>query len=420
MTHPMIRLLASMLLLVVSLCACAMTASQPQRQPAARPAGGPTVPTPPPTAQPARPMLALWINRWDYRTQQDVDDAISRAASLGVTDIFWQVRGQADAFYPSALEPWGEEICDPTPAGLRPPGFDPLRRAIDQSRARGIRLHAWVNAMPLWRGKNPPADRRHIFHAKPGWRIRQADGTPQQLHDHYVIVNFARRDVQDHIVAVCKDILTRYDVDGLHLDYIRYVSETFDAKVRFMQDSETLAQFGRDARVDPASLDARQLHARMHAWRTNLVTMLVRRIRTEAMPARPGAALSAAVWRSPTTARDTYAQDAARWLNEGLLDFACPMIYTDKNDDFDRDLSEWSAAAPGKRIIPGLGIYMHAPGASKAQLASSRQQSPSGLALYAYASLWESADPKQDKRAKSVQERLDRLAAIRADLAPRR
>lgn len=412
----MTRIISWTLLLAVCLSACAMTSAQPQRP--AKP-GAPG--TPPSTGgQVTRPMLGLWINRWDYRTQQDVDDAIARAASLGVTDIFWQVRGQADAFYPSPLEPWGEEICEKTPSGTRPPNFDPLRRAIDQAHARGIRLHAWVNAMPLWRGKNPPTDRRHIFHAKPGWRLRQADGSPQQLHDHYVIVNFARRDVQDHIIAVCRDILTRYNVDGLHLDYIRYVSETFDAKVRYMQDPETLAQFARDARVDPAKLDARQLHAQMHAWRTNLVTLLVRRIREEAMPARTGALLSAAVWRSPSVARDTYAQDAARWLNLGLIDFACPMIYTARNDDFDRDLSEWSAAAPGKRIIPGLGIYMHKPAESRAQIVSSRQQSPHGLALYAYASLWESADTKQDKRPQSVKERIDRLAAIRADLQFRR
>ena len=95
------------------------------------------------------------------------------------------------------------------------------------------------------------------------------------------------------------------------------------------------------------------------------------------------------------------------------------MIYTAKNDDFDRDLSEWSAAAPAAHH-PGLGIYMHTPAESRAQIVSSRPQSPHGLALYAYASLWESADTKQDKRPQSVKERIDRLAAIRADLQFRR
>lgn len=362
-------------------------------------------------------MLGLWINRWDYRTQADVDNAIAQAASLGVTDVFWQVRGQCDAFYPSSLEPWGEEICTNVAGQLRPPTFDPLRRAIDQAHARNLRLHAWFNVMPLWKGSSPPQSRTHPYHARPGWRIRQADGTPQQLHDHYVIVNFARRDVQDHVVAVCKDILSRYNVDGLHLDYVRYVSETFDAKVRYMQDPETLAQFSRDARVDPLRLDARQLHAQMHGWRTNLVTMLVRRVRTEVLPVRPGARLSAAVWRSPTVARETYAQDAARWLNEGLVDFVCPMIYTDKDAEFDRDVSEWSAACPGRPVIPGLGIYMHKPGKSAPQLSTARAQCRNGLALYAYASLFESADPKQDKSAKATKERLDRLGSMRAWLA---
>ncbi len=425
-----------MLIIALALCvsACAMasqTRPQPTR-PTAPQTRAPQAPNVPaaigqPTqstsrtaarASVQRPMLCMWINRWDYRSYNDVDEAIARAASLGVTDIFWQVRGRADAFYPSSLEPWGEEICTNAAGRMVPPpaGFDPLRRAVDQAHARGLRLHAWLNVMPLWKGKSPPTDQSHVYHTRPGWRIREANGTPQQLHDHYVIVNFARRDVQDHIIAVCKDVLTRYNVDGLHMDYIRYVSETFDAKLRYMHDPDTLAQFGRDARVDPSRLSERDLHDQMHRWRTNLVTMLVRRVRSEAMPVRSGAQLSAAVWRSPSVARDTYAQDAERWLNEGLLDFACPMIYSDKNADFDRDVSEWAKACPGRAVVPGIGIYMHKPGTSGPQLATSRQQCPTGIALYAYASLFDSADPKQDKSAKASKERLDRLTDIRANL----
>lgn len=365
----------------------------------------------------AEPIVGLWVNRWDYKTQDDIEQVMSRAASLKVTDVFWQVRGQADAYYPSALEPWGEEICTKSADGLRPPAFDPLRVAVERAHSRGLRIHAWFNVMPMWKGLTPPASPRHMYYTRPEWRVHDATGKAQALNDHYITVDFTLPEVQEHIVAVAKDLVTRYSLDGLHLDYVRFVSESSSAKLRLLEDRGVLERFARETGADVSSIGSAQTRARLIEWRRGKITKLVKAIREQTRAIRPGLALTAAVWRTPQSALD-YEQDAARWLNDGTLDRAFPMIYTPKDDEYARDLDQWLAACPGKAVCPGIGIYMHTPGASAFQIARSRQSCPSGYALYAYASLFESADPKQDRKPKDVQERAARLAAIKGILAP--
>lgn len=373
----------------------------------------------PPTgraAASASPVLGLWINRWDYKTPADIETAMERAASLNITDVFWQVRGQADAFYPSALEPWGEEICVKAADGsLKPPSFDPLRVAIDAAHKRGLRLHAWMNVMPVWKGTKEPRSRQHMYHRRPEWRLVSSDGRMQPLNDHYVTINFTLPEVQDHLVAVARDLSTRYAIDGLHMDYVRFVAESANSKDGYLDDPATLDRFAREVGIQLTRENLPQHRARKNQWRRDKITAIARRIAAEVRAARPGIEITAAVWRTPASARGLD-QDAALWLNEGTLDRAYPMIYTAKDDDFRKQLGEWLAEAPNRAVCPGLGIYMHAPGESAYQVSLSRKSCPAGFALYAYASLFESADPTQDKSAKAVRERAARLVALRSML----
>lgn len=414
--------------------ACAAQPSSPmppqRRAPATKPAGGTGgaggTDAPKPATQPGAkaapvgskgPILGLWVNRWDYKTPDDIDLIMERASSLGVTDLFWQVRGQADAFYPSALEPWGEEICTKTAQGLKSPTFDPLRVAIERAHARNIRLHAWFNVMPMWKGTKAPLSQNHIYYKHANFRVADATGKPQALNDHYVTVNFTMPEVQDHIAAVARDIVSRYSIDGLHLDYVRFVSESSAASLRLLEDPATLSRFTAETDLTLTAENRAKNFGKLHDWRRSKITTLVRRIRKESQAIRPGLQLTAAVWRTPATARD-YDQDSAAWLNDGYLDAAYPMIYTDKDDQFTKDLSEWTLACPGKLVVPGLGIYQHAPGKSAYQVSVANRLCPRGLALYAYASLYESADPKQDRKPQDVKTRSERLQALKAIVRP--
>lgn len=344
----------------------------------------------------------LWVTRWDYRTKDDVKEIVRNASDLGVTDIYWQVRGQADAYYESDLEPWGELIL----VDASVPTFDPLALAVREAHKNGIRLHAWTNVMPLWKGVAPPVDPEHAFHTHPEWRMRDREGTPQALHDGYVTVNPVREDVHKHIVRVLGDIARRYDVDGIHLDYIRFVPDGTGDQL-FPSDAETLAMYTRA--TGRTGVDSQEDRAAFRDWIRDRITDLVKEIRDEVKRADPRMEMSAAVWRRPDLAREEYLQDAGAWLRAGLIDRAIPMIYTDKDDQFQSDLAAWLGESRGSPVTPGIGIYKHQPMQAVDQILMAGD----GYVLFAYSSLFESADPNQDKSAEAKARRAARLEQIR-------
>ncbi|MFG0305512.1 MAG: glycoside hydrolase family 10 protein [Phycisphaerales bacterium JB040] len=353
-----------------------------------------------------RAFRGMWVTRWDYITRDDVREIMDNCERLGVTDVIWQVRGQADAYYPSELEPWGEHLFrdpsapgedpKPTPAQLRDgPGFDPLALAVSEAHARGMRLHAWVNVMPLWRGTTPPLAPDHPWRARPDLRLKDRSGTDQPLNDHYVIMNPALDDTHDHIVAVMDDIASRYNIDGLHLDYIRFVSELHEEAKLYPGDPATVALFeAQTGEIFTQTEDGLRQYRR---WVRDRITTLVRRIHDEVIMRRPGRMLSAAVWRRPDLAQG-YLQDAERWLRQGLLDLAIPMIYTDNDAQYAGDLDAWRAAAGSQRdlVVPGVGSYKHPSGEQ-----TLRQLESSGSrdrhVLFAYSTYFESRAPDLDR-----------------------
>lgn len=398
-------------------------------------------PVPQVLREPEAPMRGLWITRWDFRTADDVDRCLADAADLGFTDVFFQVRGQADAFYRSSLEPWGRELLAPAdadsgaapPAVLTDPGYDPLARAIAQARRRGLRLHAWVNVYPLWRGLHPPLEPDHPLNRYPDWRLHDDRGRPQPLNDHYVVANPADPAVQAHVVAVLRDLCARYDIDGLHLDYVRFVSDRLDAGRLWPGDAVSLARWraaGGDG--DPYAPPGR---AAYRDWLREEITGLVARIAEACRAERPGLLVSAAVVRRPELARDTFLQDGVRWLAQGLVDRLLPMIYTRDAAVFAADLAAWLETAPAERLAPGIGVFLQEPEELPPQLAASRQTAASaagtgvaaagdaaatrntaGWALFAYSSLCESVNPEQDRGPEAVQRR----ARLRSLLGPSR
>ncbi len=354
-------------------------------------------------------MRGIWVTRWDYRTAVDVERAIDDAAATGFTDIFWQVRGQADAYYRSNLEPWGEDLFRDRPDATDP-GFDPLAVAVSRAKQRGVRLHAWINVYPLWKGKNQPRDPRHPFVRRPDWVLTDNLGQPQPQSDHYVVANPTDPSVQSHIAAVCRDIVSRYAVDGLHLDYVRFVNDSLEDGRVYPADPATITRFyAATGRRSLTTIEDKAAHA---AWVRDEITALVRRISRETQRIRPRLELTAAVWRTPTLAREAVLQDSALWLREGIVDRVLPMIYTDSNADYTRDLKLWLDAADGKPVTPGIGAYKHQATQTLQQIRLSEQAD--GYCLFAFATIFEGANPFEPRDATSVAMREARRRALEA------
>jgi hypothetical protein len=169
---------------------------------------------------------ALWVSRYDYATLEDVQEIVEQAAYANFNIIFFQARAQADAYYHSNYEPWAERL---TGTLGQDPGWDPLATAVELAHAAGLELHAWINVYPAWLGESPPPSTTpehmyNLFNELYGdeWIQWNDQDQPMQLNTYYLWASPGHEAVSEHIVQVCEDIAANYNVDGLHLDNIRY------------------------------------------------------------------------------------------------------------------------------------------------------------------------------------------------------
>lgn len=308
---------------------------------------------------------ALWVTRWDYNMASDVRALMENAAGAGFNVILFQVRGTADAFYTPGLEPWAARLSGGTLG--KDPGWDPLQTAIEAAHARDLELHAYLNVYPVWSGDAAPrtdAEPEHLFwtlsysYTWDDWRSTNISGTPMLLDGSgYVWATPALTDVVDRVVSVSKDLVTRYDVDGVHLDLVRYV------RPEYSYDPFSNAGYAA-ARAKDASLTRSE-------WQRRQVSGLVDRVYSEAVLAHEDLRLSAAVWPihqdkwdwGYKAGYDDFYQDSQAWVQGGIIDAIVPMLYTRMfptdpqaltPTQFSLVASDFLAHDGGRHVFPGI------------------------------------------------------------------
>ena len=262
-------------------------------------------------------LRGAWVTAWTpgFYTAAQADATIKAAKRAGLNALFVQVRKVADAYYNSTLEPRGPEIA---------PDFDPLAYVIKKAHAEGIEVHAWVNAFRVWKGDKPPADPRHVINQHPEWLNKRYDGSCEA--DEGLYLDPGVPEAREHIAEVAAEIARCYEVDGIHLDYIRYPGRDFG------YSSDALSRYYAEtgARAKPKPGDPKWAK-----WRREQVTETVRLIRARLRRANPEVKLTAATipWGDATdkfTSSSAYSavfQDWRAWLAAGLLDANVPMNY---------------------------------------------------------------------------------------------
>jgi uncharacterized lipoprotein YddW (UPF0748 family) len=336
-----------------------------------------------PHARPAE--RAIWVTRFDYKTRDDVTMIVDRCKSAGFNTILFQVRGNATAFYPSSFEPWAEQL------GGVDPGFDPLQTAITAAHRQGMRIAAWMNVMPAWWGKEPPKDPQQVYNKHPEWLWVDQHGARQPLSNKfYVSLNPCLPAVRHYIVGVLRDVVARYDLDELHLDYLRFPNEQPPgepdrSKLDYPRDATTVGLFeadtGKKPDADPAA---------WKAWRTEQVSILLQDIRRMMRETKPSVELSAAVGVVPENALSHF-QDSESWLAQDLLDVVYPMNYTPKLDTFDQNVASWKKISKGHHVVMGVSLEAGDVSVAGEQLDSSLRAF-NGYSAYAYSSIFDSAN----------------------------
>lgn len=254
------------------------------------------------------------------KQKEELRAILDRLQKANINTVLLQTRIRATTIYPSQYEPW-----DGCLSGFpgKSPGYDALQFAIDECHKRGMEVHAWVVTIPV--GKWNSYGCRQLRKRFPRL-IKRID------QDGYMDPEATQTGC--YLAEMCREIVQRYDVDGIHLDYIRY-PETWKFRI------------GKD-------------QARGN------ITRIVEKIHQAVKEEKPWVKMSCSpigkfddlsrYWSHGWNAYTKVAQDAQAWLKDGLMDELFPMMYF-KGDQFFPFAIDWKEHSYGKIIAPGLGIY---------------------------------------------------------------
>ena len=312
-------------------------------------------------AQPKYEFRGVWIAsvaNIDWPKAGMTDPAAQRADFIRILDqhqkngmnaMIVQVRPAADAFYPSALEPWSEWLTGEQ--GKAPnPYWDPMAFMIEETHKRGMEFHAWLNPYRVVQtiGKSSIAS-THIMKKHPEWFLTYGE---KRYFDP------GNRDAQQFVVNVIKDIVTRYSVDAIHMDDYFY---PYRIAGKEFPDAESYARSGTKLSKDN--------------WRRSNVDSIILDISKVIKAANKGIRFGISpfsVWRNKdkdprgsdsragqTNYDDLYA-DILLWLEKGWIDYVTPQLYLEIGHDkiaYEKLLDWWSRNAYGKHVYIGHGIY---------------------------------------------------------------
>jgi len=344
---------------------------------------------------------AVWVTRFDYKAPMDVASIVANCAKAGFTDIFFQVRGNATSFYPSRVEPWAFELHGKDVANTgKDPGWDPLLTACSWAKRYNIRLHAYINVLPGWRGfAEPPPAAGQIWTAHPDWFMVDSTGAKMRpTSAWYSFVNPAHPQVRGHLSQIAAE-LARYDVAGLHLDYIRFPYDYKDvAREVYRNASTAQIQAHSSFSFDPLSLRMMGSSTSRRKWdvfRRDAVTQVVRDLNGVFKKARgQQTVISASVLADFNAGYSKAFQDSRRWTKEQSVDWVVPMNYSASLYDERLALIRHSIGkkASASQLVVGINCAGDADEIRR-QIEVARRAGCRGFALFAYSHLFKQHQP---------------------------
>jgi uncharacterized lipoprotein YddW (UPF0748 family) len=370
---------------------------------------------PSPAAAAAAPEIrAFWVDAFNpgIRTPQEAARLVADAQRAGINTLIVQVRRRGDALYRKGFEP---PLDDPA----YDPQFDALEHIVEKAHAAGLQVHAWINAMPVWRDEKPPRDARHVFNqhgpsatGADRWLTESPQGEMKFLVGYFLDPGHPA--AAAYLTEIYLNIVRNYAVDGIHFDYVRYpeTAERLPRGAPVGYNAINLERFRRAHGLLPSAIPDPS-DERWMEWRRQQVTNLVRRIYIETKAINPRMQVSAALipWGKPPTNEKDFGdvapmqrifQDWHGWLREGILDLAIPMNYLREHDPVQRGWFDgwirWEKRHKhGRHLAVGIGAYVNTQANTLAQIARVRQgeggRRADGVSFFSYANLFPAARP---------------------------
>ena len=332
---------------------------------------------------------AIWLDRGTIVKAQSADDLkllFDRMKRAGINVVFFETVNAGYPIYPSEVAPQQNPLTA---------GWDPLKAAVTLAHERDMELHAWVWVFSA-------ANRRHnqilelpdsysgpVLSKNPSWAIADRNGKQPEWISGKSFMDPANPEVRDYLSRLFNEIVTRYDVDGLQLDYIRYPFQNPHQGNIHGYSATARREFRQQYRLDPIKFTPG--HPYWNAWlnfKTEQIDSFVEEMSVKLKAKRPNLTLSAAVFPMEYKIRHSnLQQNWQRWVKEGWVDLLVPMTYAPNTQEF-QAITEplFQADSQGASLlIPGLRL-LNMPSYKTVQQVQYIQQSPTpGYALFAAA-----------------------------------
>ena len=329
---------------------------------------------------------AYWVDAFHdgCKSAAQIDSLLATVHASNMNAVVVQMRKRGNTYYPSSLDPWAPDADR---------SFDALAYLIRKAHSSTprIEVHCWFCMMPIWKSLTPPTDANHIFNLHPEWLTQTSSGELWN-GENYCIDPGVPAAVQ-YMYDVIMDAVNRYDIDGVHYDYVRYAGKEWGYNPTAV--SRFNAQYGRVGQ--PAANDADWLQ-----FRRDQITALVRKLYTGIAAAKPACKVSAATitWGNgpssdsawlESSAYSNVLQDWRAWMEEGILDINMPMTYyseSSNSSSYDNWIAFEKAHKYNRHLVIGLGSYLNSLDNSYSQLYETRTLcngcSADGQILYCY------------------------------------
>ena len=249
------------------------------------------------------------------KLKQTLIDQLNSLQGAGINAIIFQVRPEADALYASQLEPWSRFLTGVQ--GQAPsPYWDPMQFMIDECHKRGMEFHAWINPYRVKTSLKSELSPNHLYNIHPEWFV---------TYNNQLFFDPALPESRRHICMVVADIVSRYDVDAIHMDDYFY---PYPAKGMDFPDDASFARYGGGFtnRAD---------------WRRSNVNILIQKIHETIRGLKPWVKFGISpfgIYRnekndplgSKTNGLQNYDElyaDVLLWARNGWVDYNIPQIY---------------------------------------------------------------------------------------------
>ncbi len=313
----------------------------------------------------------LWVDAFGsgFLNSNEVANLVADCKNYNFNAVVVEMRRRGDAFYiPHAPNQ------DPKTTAIAA-NFDSLGELIRQCHQSNprIEVHCWAVANLIWSGTSAPTQAGHVYNTHPEYLTKTSGGNT--LFSEGYFLDPGHPDAMQWNYNMAKDIVSNYDVDGFHWDYIRYPQQ--DAGYNATAIARYNAEFGTTGIPSISS-------SQFSTWRRRQVTDFIRWANADLLEIKPSLVISAAVFANRTDAFSFRFQDWSAWNTEGLLDVFMPMNYSADNATFNSRVDDAFTHQGIRRCYMGQGAYLNTKENTLTQMQYVRNKPMSGSLVYSY------------------------------------